>query len=161
MAQLTRLTEKSILKKYNKIGRKDKIQYVVDVTEATLQTKKIPIFIPIQSSNFLGSQLQSNVSIFASKQQKYSHNTLNTLLKVNFNWLQQLSLELIDMTMMHSVNSALQSKNAVSTSIKYNQQISRQSTSILKGCMYIMFYKVDTPFSYGRGLIVCYTSGIF
>ncbi len=60
-------------------------------------------------------------------------------------------------TLVHK--PAPQSKNAVSIDIKYNtsskHQISGQSTSILKGCMYIMFYIVDTPFSYGRELIVC------
>ncbi len=41
----------------------------------------------------------------------------------------------------------------VDTSIKH--QISGQSTTVVKGCMYIMFAMVDTPFSYGRALIVC------
>ena len=55
---------------------------------------------------------------------------------------------------MHKVRSALQSKNAVSTNLKYSIdtsikcQISRQSTSMLKGFMYIMFDKVDTAYSY-------------
>ena len=37
----------------------------------------------------------------------------------------------------------------------WEYQISRQSTSKQKGCMYIiMFDTVDIPFSYGRGLII-------
>ncbi len=57
--------------------------------------------------------------------------------------------------------SALQSKNAVCANITHSidtsikHQISGQSTSMLKGYMYIMFDMVDTAFSYGRALIVC------
>ncbi len=57
--------------------------------------------------------------------------------------------------------SAPQSKNAVSTNIKLSIdkciwcQIFRQSTSVLKGCMYIMFDIIDTHLRHGRGLIVC------
>ncbi len=47
--------------------------------------------------------------------------------------------------------SALQRKKAVSASIKYNsnyRQISSQYTTVVKGCMCIMFNVVDTAFSY-------------
>ena len=43
-------------------------------------------------------------------------------------------------------------KHIIDTSIK--RQISGQSTYMLKGCMH-MFDVVDTPWSYGRVLIVC------
>ncbi len=42
-------------------------------------------------------------------------------------------------------------QNIVDTSIK--RQISGQSTTVVKGCMYIMFNVVDTVFSNGRELI--------
>ena len=41
----------------------------------------------------------------------------------------------------------------IDTSIKH--QIDGQFTSMLKDCMYIMIDMVDTPFNYGRALIVC------
>ncbi len=50
--------------------------------------------------------------------------------------------------------SALPSKNAVSAKIKHivdtsiKHAISGQSTTVVKGCMYIMFDMVDTVFSY-------------
>ncbi len=47
----------------------------------------------------------------------------------------------------------LQVKNTVDTSIK--RYISGQFSTLLKGCMYIMFDMVDTTFSYGRALIIC------
>ena len=58
------------------------------------------------------------------------------------------------------IKTAPQSKNTVmckyktlaDTSIKHH--ISGLSTFILKGCIYIMFDVLDTPFSYGRALIL-------
>ncbi len=61
----------------------------------------------------------------------------------------------------HQNISAILSKNEVSanniivdTSIK--RQTPGQSTTVVKGCMYIMFDMVDTVFPYGRALIICY-----
>ena len=52
--------------------------------------------------------------------------------------------------------SAVPSKNAVSVDIKHmTHHISGQ----VKGCMYIMFYIVDTAFSYWRELNI--SSGIY
>ncbi len=57
-------------------------------------------------------------------------------------------------------NSAVPSKNAVSANIKHSRYFHYtsnffQSTTVVKGCMYIMFNVVDTAFSYGRALFVC------
>ncbi len=56
-------------------------------------------------------------------------------------------------------HAAIPSKNAVSANIKHSiylikHSISGQSTTVVKGCMY-MFDMVDTTFSYRRPLIVC------
>ncbi len=52
-----------------------------------------------------------------------------------------------------SKNAVYANINIVDTSIK--RQISDQSTTVVKGCMYIMFDMADTAFSYFRALIVC------
>ena len=63
--------------------------------------------------------------------------------------------------MISSTSSAPPSKNAVSANIKdsvrhfHKCQISGQSTTVVKGCIYIMFDMVYTAFSYRRALIVC------
>ncbi len=59
-----------------------------------------------------------------------------------------------------SVNSAPQSKNAVSTNTKHSRYIHLMSNFSLihshgKRLYVYMFDIVDTPFSYGRGSIVC------
>ncbi len=62
----------------------------------------------------------------------------------------------LPLTLPHQVKTQyLQISNIVDTSIKH--QISGQSTTVVKGCMYIMFDMVDTVFRYGRAraLIVC------
>ena len=52
-------------------------------------------------------------------------------------------------------------KKAVSANIKHSRYtsikhpISGESTTVAKGCMYIMFDIVDTVFNYERALIVC------
>ncbi len=56
--------------------------------------------------------------------------------------------------------AAPQSKNAVCANIKrsryFHQTLNFWSFhSILKGCMYNMFYIKDTPLSYGKTLIFC------
>ncbi len=61
----------------------------------------------------------------------------------------------------YELTTAVPSKNAVSANIKHSidtpstRQISGQSTTVVKGCMHIMFDIVDTAFSFGRALIIC------
>ena len=65
-----------------------------------------------------------------------------------------LSLHLSKIILPYQLKTQyLQILNVVDTSIK--RQISGQSTTVVKGCMYITFDTVDTSFRYWRTLIVC------
>ena len=75
-------------------------------------------------------------------------------------WVRELCLYGLCRTKVIDTISAPQSKNAVSTNIKHSRYIHFMSNflSILfhtKKLYVPMFDMVDTPFRYGRGLIVC------
>ncbi len=65
---------------------------------------------------------------------------------------------ILDSTLFHSCSTKQKCSmcNIKDTCTSIKHQISSQSTSMLKGCMYVLMFDirvVDTPFSYGRILI--------